>query len=602
MQKNTIKRLFPGASIKKILSFLRIILVMLWLTVLKDTDSYFICYLLVAIVSCTVPFSVMKVSAPKRYLAVTSCIFAVLIWCANYPLFSIAADSSSELNLILICIFTYIKNSLICLAGGVAVAIPILEWCWTHCQSMNIRNADMSGKSKAGKVFGTVLCILLPIYLVNLYLVEYPGTLTPDPFAQISEMISGQYSNFNSFYHTMLFQSLLSLGYRLFGNANAAVATFCTFQVLLVCFSFAYCISSLARAGIPGSFLILVFLFYAFMPYHTEFSVTIWKDTIFAIGCLLVCTSLFRFLRGFGNTFMNYCVFTLGCILFCLARNTGVYACMITFLFGLLFLRKHHLLLILMGSVVLLCWCLNGPVLSALGVAESDYVEFICLPLQQICRVITNGRQLSPEETALLSRILDLQQVPSVYNGDFADPIKKMFRSMDTAWFEENVIDYIKIWIRLGWRYPLDYAAAWIDQTKGYWNGGYDQYLYSRYMMSNTYGIFKAMEGNPVYYLYSLWYRIYDELMIFIPLHSIGLYTWALGLFTAIQVSKKHPEWILSVPTLTILLGLIAGAPVCLEFRYAYPILTCFPLILCAFLYPPADRGKSASPQNSAHN
>lgn len=584
MQKKTIKRLFSGASIEKILCFLRIILVMLWLTVLKDTDSYFICYLLVAVVSCTVRHSGMKVSAPKRYLAVTSCIFAVLIWCANYPLFSFVADSNGKISLTVI--FTSIKNSLICLAGGVTVAIPILEWCWTHCQSMNIRNIEMCSKSETRKVFGTTLCILLPIYLINLYFVEYPGTLTPDPFAQIREMISGQYSNFNSFYHTMLFQGLLSLGYRLFGNANAAVATFCTFQVLLVCFSFAYCISSLARAGIPRSFLIFVFLFYAFMPYHMEFSVTIWKDTILAIGCLLVCTSLFRFIRGFGNTFMNSCVFTLGCILFCLARNIGVYACMITFLFGLIFLRKHHTLLILMGSVVLLCWFLNGPVLSALGVAESDYVEFICLPLQQICRVITNGRQLSPEETALLSRILDLQQVPSVYMSDFADPIKKMFRSMDQAWFEENVSEYIKLWIRLGWRYPLDYAAAWIDQTKGYWNGGYAQYLYSRYMMSNSYGIFKAMEGNPVYYLYSLWYRIYDELMIFIPLHSIGLYTWALGLFTAIQASKKHPEWILSVPALTILLGLIAGAPVCLEFRYAYPILTCFPLILAAFLFP----------------
>lgn len=569
---------------------LRIILILLWLAVLKDTDSFYFCYLLIGFVSCAIRPSSSNSSAPKCGLVVASCTFAVSVWCANYPLFTTITDATGAraLTTIVISIIS-IKNSVICLAGSAAAAYPIIAWCWHHCQSISIRSTGLSRKSETRNVFCITLCLLLPIYLVNLYFVEYPGTLTPDPLAQIQEMISGQYTNFNSFYHTLLFQGFLRLGYTLWGNSNDAVATFCTFQVVLVCASFAYCISSLDRAGIPKGFVFGVFLFFAVTPYHLELSVTVWKDTIFSIGCLLVCTSLFRVLRGFGDNVLNYCAFTLGCILFCLARNIGVYACMITFIFALLFLRKNRVLLILMGSIVFLCWFLNGPVLSALGVSESDYVEFISLPLQQICRVISDGRPLRLEEADLLSRILDLEHVPQVYESDFADPIKNMFRSMDMTWFEDNVVDYLRIWIRLGIRYPLEYAAAWIDQTKGYWNGGYDQLLYSRIIMPNDYGLSKIMIDSPVYILFSIWYKMYSSLIIFLPSHSIGLFTWSTVLFTVIQVMKKHKEWILSVPTITILLGLITGAPVCHEFRYAYPIVTCFPLILAAFLYPPDD-------------
>ena len=568
--------------------FFRGIFVILWLMTLKDTDSLYINYLILAFISLSLALFPTDERAPKRHIALLACAFSLMVWGANYTCFFGPYDTCTMRQTTALAIG--IKDSITCLIGGFAVAYPILQLSYTKCQSLRTARLPADPEKKNRFFFLKIFGLLLPIYLINLFFVEYPGSLSPDPMAQIGEMVSGEYTRFNSYYHTLLFQSFLKIGYSLFADPNAAIATFCTFQVLLLCASFAWCLSTMRLSGVPVWYLIAAFLGYALLPHHLALSVTVWKDTMFGIGCLLMCTALYRCLREVGKKSLNYCVFTAGCLIFCISRNIGVYACLLTFLCMLPFLRKRPILLTMMGCVTALCCILNGPILTLLDVERPDYVEFISLPLQQVCRVITEGRTLTEEETAMLSRILDLEQVNSIYDSSFSDPIKNMFRQMDMAWFEERPAEYLKLWLRIGLRYPMDYLRAWVDLTRGYWNGGYECYMYSRSIMTNDYGIHKTISGGPLYALYRLWFGIFERMTILQPLYSVGIHTWALATVTTIEVLKKRKEWILSIPALTVILGLMVGTPVFCEFRYVYPVITSFPLVLSAFLFPPASR------------
>lgn len=107
------------------------------------------------------------------------------------------------------------------------------------------------------------------------------------------------------------------------------------------------------------------------------------------------------------------------------------------------------------------------------------------LTLQQLARVICDGKDLTEDEITLLSRIYDIEEIPQIYQSWWADPIKFEIRSNDVEFFENNLGEYIRLWLDLGRKHPDSYLKAWIDQTRGYWNGGYFYHLYNQMVSEN---------------------------------------------------------------------------------------------------------------------
>lgn len=52
----------------------------------------------------------------------------------------------------------------------------------------------------------------------------------------------------------------------------------------------------------------------------------------------------------------------------------------------------------------------------------------------------------------------------------------------------------------------------------------------------------------------------------------------------------KRKEFLLTIPVIVLLVGLWLGTPIYAEFRYAYPMFTSCPVILCAAVF---DGGKN---------
>ena len=568
----------------KVMPVFRILFMIIWVNNLAHTDAYFSVYLLIAFFSFYQMLSGKSRSFDSKHKIVIfllSGLFSIAVILANYPIFTLIRDSERigrSTNLMVNLI-----NTTFSLVGGLCVANPVISWFFNYDSSRSTHESLF----RKYRLFPTfVFLFICFINLIHLFLVEFPGNLTEDTFTQISEMVSGQYSNFNTFWHTMMFEGILRIGYFLFGNLNTAVALFCIFQIMVLAFAFTYCLVTMDRCGVPGSYITLSFLIFSLMPYHMALLISIWKDVLFAGGCLIMISSLLRITKKLSDLpVWDYFVFIFSSLLFLLSRTNGWIIYLVMAFLYVVFYHKNKKLLVVMAAMSVIGWILLNPMLSLLGVSGGDPVESFSVPIQQVSRVIYDGCTISDEDEELLSRVIDLEEVSDLYVEWLSDPMKVEVRSKDYDYFLANFSQYYDLWIRLGMKYPWTYVKAWVDQTKGYWNAGYGYAMYSETVIDNVYGVEKIGGNNPVASLFRLYFGLSRHVVFFEPLHSIGLHVWLVILCFLLNVVKRREEWIISVPVLTLVIGLWFGTPVYACFRYVYPLFVCAPLIISTAFY-----------------
>jgi len=570
--------------IKKTFPIFRVIFIIIWLSNLSGTDAYFSIYSIIAFFSF---FVILRENCHKSdkvdFLSVIlSFLFSMAVFLANYPLFTTIGDpavigysTSIMVNLI---------KSVLSIAGGSLVAYPIIRWFFQSFPVYSFRAISFERRQHIPFV---IFLSIAFISLIHLFLVEYPGNITEDTFSQISEMVSGSYSNFNTYWHTFLFERILTLGYYVFSDVNAALALFCVIQALILAAAFTHALMTMIYSGVPKIIVVVSYVIYAILPYNIALGITVWKDVLFSAGCLLMLSSLYRILRRLPfDSVLNYFSLIFGGLLFILSRTNGWTILLVVFVVSLPVLRRHIKLAFTLASLTFVGWFLLNPALSLLHVSGGDPVESMSVPIQQVSRVIVDGGVLTSEEEELLNAVVDLDEVPNLYVNWLSDPMKVEVRSKDYAYFLDHLGDYAKLWVQLGMRYPWEYVKAWVDQTKGYWNGGYDYPLYSETVTDNPYGVVKSGGGNPVASLFRLYFGLSRHVIFFEPLHSIGLHVWIMILCFLLNLRKGREEWILCLPLLVLVVGLWFGTPVYCSFRYVYPLFVCFPLLVSTSLFP----------------
>ena len=558
------------------------LLIYTWLTVLSPlsvTDTYYSVYLLCGALGLMCLYDNYKSrrccdSKKQWILWLFSGWFSLAVVFANFSLFEPLS------------VLQNLFDGLCCFAGGLCVGKAVLTYLLDRLP-FAIGYPD---RNRAGRIFLLVFGIITLIDLMYLFFGIYPGILTTDSVTTIRQLMGDEaYNNTMPFWHTLTVQPFVKLGLAVFGNMNAAVACFHVAQILFMAGCFAFVIMTLYQIGAPLWFVVGAFCVYAFQPHNIVYAVTLWKDIPFAGATALFITSLYRLLKDVGNKKENYAVFLLGALGFSLWRTNGWYAFLVTVMVMVFLLgRKNKRLLILMTAVLMLCWVLLNPVLALLGVSETNLVEAFAVPMQQVARVIWEGRELTSEETWLLGEIFWLDKVPQLYDPLTVDPIKfETFRYDQVEYILANSGEYLNLYLSLGLKYPGDYLKAWIEETKGYWNGGYFFWIYTLQMGSNPYGIETAVEPNLIGRLFAAAFRYLEKPAFLQILTSIGLHVWALVSCTVINILKKKKEFLLSIPLLVLIAGLWLGTPVYSEFRYAYPMFVSMPLILAVTLFAP---------------
>ncbi len=572
---------------KKLWVFVQAAFLMTWLGCLADTDAMFSVYALCGILCI---FCLCDNSIKDRYrpdngllsLIILSAVFSLLVFMANYPLFSRIWYMDS-----LYYPTNLIKNGLnaICtLIGGFFVAYQISLYLIYNIPSHPDVNRSKNG---AVKLFWFAFLFVFIVDFMYLFLDEYPGHITPDALYQIIQGYTNSYMNDHPFWNTVWIKGILNIGYWLFGSPNGAMALYSVLQILMMATCFAYVLMTLYHAGVHKCLIAVIFVLYALMPYNIVYSISMYKDVPFSISVLLAIVSMYRMMRKISEKRMlDQAVFILGIIGICFSRTNGFALVLVSLVFWLPFVIKYsRKFLIVLLVLLVIVGVLTGPVIDALGVTPAETSEAFALPLQQMARVVCSGCPLTPTQETLLSRIFDMENLPDIYVEWCADPIKWQVRENDNAYFSTHLTEYLKLWVELGVEYPLEYFKAWVEQTKGYWNGGYSYFQYVEIMQKNEFGFAKTSGNNIIAKLFELYFGLTRQTMFFEPINSIGLQVWIVALCCYLNARRKRPEALLSVPLLVIVAGLLIGTPVYAEFRYAYPIFMACPFVAAVSIY-----------------
>lgn len=438
-----------------------------------------------------------------------------------------------------------------------------------------------------------LLCCWLPWFLYN-----FPGVMTPDSISQYSQAMGlTGYSDHHPFAHTLLIKLLLSMGMALFDNVYAAIACYTVFQMVLMALLLCYCIFILYRYGAGRKLCLLFLIFYACVPYNGSFAVTMWKDVLFSGFLLLFALCLYRLLHLYaaGGRLKKQpgllALLLLSGLLVCLFRSNGLYVFLLTAPFLVIVLRREwKLLLPGILAVLVLALFIKGPVYDALGVAEPAFSESLSIPAQQIARVVYEGRTLTQEQIDLLNRTVDYDSIADYYQPELSDPIKALIQYGNPEYLETHKGAYLKLWIQLSLRYPLDYWNAFVDQTRGYWYPGEPGLTVNESISPNDVGLTgqSVLSGTPAWKVVEILNKLYTILPLYGLLYSIGAFTWA-AVFWCVNcaLNGRKRNFLLFVPFFALILTLCLATPVAADLRYAYPLILSMPLLLCAGLEIP---------------
>ena len=434
-----------------------------------------------------------------------------------------------------------------------------------------------------------LLCLLcwLPYYLY-----QYPGIMTPDSINQFEQVLGViPYNNHHPLAHTMVFALLYKAAFALTGDMVVSVGFYTFAQMCLLSAGMAFFISTLHQQRIRPFVLLLLTAFYALIPYHAVFSVTIWKDIPFAAAVLFFNCLLLRLILRGSLLLHERILLLFSGMMICLFRSNGWYAFLVVVPFLLFFFRKqkrqvYPCLLV----TLLLCVLIKYPVMNHFQVTQPDLIESLCIPTQQIAAVLCNDRELTAEERGLIESVVDLTYIKELYNPTFADNMKELVRAGDQEYLASHKKEFLKLWISLGLRYPGDYLDAYIQQTYGYW------YPDSFYLVAEAEGVSATELGVSTRHLIGgplvvkgkeLAIKLGSIVPIYGTLWSMGVACWVL-LFSlgTVLVRRETRKLLCYLPSVLLLFTVLIATPVATEFRYVYFMVYSTPFYLMAAMLP----------------
>ncbi len=440
---------------------------------------------------------------------------------------------------------------------------------------------------------GFLVCLVawLPYFLH-----EYPAVMTPDSINQYAQVIGAyELSNHHSIIHTKLIGFFYHLGMQLTGSETVGLACYTIFQMLFMAWVVSYVIRTLQLAHIKTSLCVIAVCFYAFVPYHGIYAVTMWKDVPFA-GCMtLFAAAALRFLlrdpengRLKLTEYMTLVIpYLFAGFMLCLLRTNGWYAFLISLPF-LLYWNRHQLKLFIPIHLVLLALVLfvKYPCMNIYEIKQADFVESLSIPVQQIARVLANGESVTEKQAAILEQLLDAEQAAIVYQHDVSDPIKNLIRSTGNQWLDEHKGEFFSLWFSLGLDHPKAYFDAYVDQTNGFWypDVSYDVGLADG-IYPNEFGLTwqPILHGNLVVKIREILFKLQGLIPLYGFLWSIGGMFWGILLAQLMAIrNKRYAGFLITIPVVALVLTLCIATPVATEFRYAYSLFFGLPLYLLA--------------------
>ena len=549
---------------------------------LTDTRSLYGPYLLAAVFGIFCLLKIKNIDCPRktrgyRLVLAASLISAIFITLANYDIWQ--HPELPEDCTVLFSRLVKLMLIFFIMAGTFTCTLCILVYTIFVEKAFTVLTVQVD-RRRLTLSFLIPFCLISLIYLTVYFSSYFPGLMSLDSIDQVRQIYTGTYSNHQPFYHTMILGAFIRAGLMIFGDINRAVMLYVVFQILFMAASFAYVTYNIASLGMPRWMIRLAAAWYALMPFHIMFSFTVWKDVFFGAFVTILIILLIRIERDMAG-FWTYVAFALFSVLICLIRSNGLFAYVFVFAGVVLLMRKHRSLLVMMPLVIVLSFVLKHNVLSSLNVVQPDTVESLSIPLQQISRVIAEGGYMTPEDEAFLSNIIDVSSIKDIYDPDISDPIKNAIRDFgNEEYLTKNMGSFAQVYLRTVIHNPSLCVFAWVDSTCGYWNSGYNYWVWFWDVEENDLGISRTVFSPGVLRFMDRYLWLFYNVRAFQLFTAIGMFVWIVLVLFVRSIAKKNRAGIIAaVPILATLLSLLVSSPVYAEFRYMYPLFTALPIL-----------------------
>ncbi len=550
---------------RKVLNILSFFAVFFWMAQLKSTDSIYAVYVLVGICALFALYGNLKnnYKGNKAVIAL-AVLFSIFVSLSNYKMYDTFVEIERNVSLVMIPV------------GGFVAFYNIFVWLRRFALRYNWRKEKY--KVPARRIFWLCFAGLSVLFILTQMLCCRPAVLTADSLEQLQMIDSGSYTDHHPFYHTQFIRLFYSPVLAMTGDRDFAIMIYASAQAIMMAAIFAYAIVTLYQLRLNKKIIIGVGLIFALLPCHLVFSFTVWKDVLFGGGILLFSVAIYRILNNIGkNSVLNYVFATLGALSICLFRGNGFYVfALVLPIFILMYRRTQLRLLAVLCGVLVVSFGLKMLV-PVFGVVPGEPSEAFSIPLQQIVRVIVDDGNLTDEQIKKIEEIAPLNDFKTKYLEYISDPVKNVLRNAKKEeYLAAHKKEYLKLWLSIGINNSSSYLNAWVDQTRGYWNGGYYYWnitLQNDLDPDREVGFFEGLLGGSI--------EFFNKIGPFRIFLCIGLYVWILIITLYLSTVRKDKNLaFICVAPLGVIATLIVATPVFSEFRYAYSIFCFIPFAL----------------------
>ena len=470
-------------------------------------------------------------------------------------------------------------KSIMCFLGYLTLLYIILLIVIPWFKSLNIYNKK---EVKVNKIIIKCSLIIFVCWIPYL-LVYYPGFLSSDSISEIQMIVSGNFSDHHTLIHLLFCLIPYKIGMLLFNDATVAVSLITILQMITMSLIFGYVLKFLYDRKINKNILLIILIYYALLPVHAFYSITIWKDIIFG-GCILLLTlELVKLFEKRVLTLKNSYSFIIVSIFTIFFRNNAIYMYVLLSIVTLILFRKQIKPILLMLLIVFSFYAIvKGPIYRLCDIKTSSSSEYIAIPLQQIGRMAYKDVKFTKYEKEMINKLIPISVLKEVYNPEIVDSIK-FNEHFNSIVFEENKFDYFRLWLNLCIK-NFDIASeAYLISTLGYWYPDVNYWSVYSGIDNNDLGIVeKEFLGSKVKKVVS--YLTYRSFPLYGLVWSIGLCIWIifLSMFIIFQNRNKRALYIY-VPVIGVFISLMVAAPVFAEFRYLYCAYTTLPILLLSY-------------------
>ena len=427
-----------------------------------------------------------------------------------------------------------------------------------------------------------LILIFIGIFLMwaIFFLRYFPAIMTEDSFSIIHFVTTKALNDTHTFGFTWFFGTLYYLGSIFFKSANACIAVYTIFQMLLMDLIFVLSIRYFSRKGLKKSLAYTLAIFIAINPLFSHYSVTLWRDILFSMSFVVIVLLLYDYINNkYEIKIKNVILFTLAIIVSLFFRNNGIYVFFIIAPFLILIGKKQRLAkLIYCISIIIIYFIIKGPIFDYFNIEKGAMSEAYSIPIQQISRVVASGEKIDSDTYKFLSKVYNIDSAKIRYLPIISNNMKG---TINIEYLEGHKVEFFKTYLELLIKYPTLYFEAYFTQTVGYW---YPDINYWSVGGANSSMFEKNVKSTPVFNN-SINTLLDQTLSKKIPfsfiIWSLGFNFYLLLISTAISIYKNGKNHILYyVPIYAVWFSLMIATPVYCELRYIFCMFAVMPFLL----------------------